>query len=378
MTDRRLRVLTLIANPSAAGGAERIAARTAMALDPARFERILCATRRPISPQLDGELAAAGVRVVRLQRRSRADIAPWLTLVRLLRRERIDVVHTHLFGSNVWGAILARAAGVRAVIAHEHGQAYSSGVRAAINRLLIAPRVDTLLCVCRADRTRMIELQGVSPVNLRVLPNGIPPSPQAGADASAVRAELGLGAETPVVSIVANLRPEKAVHEAVAAFGHVQRALPDAHMLVIGTGPELGRVEAAVTEHGLEGSVSLLGIRSDVPDLLAATDVAVLSSAREGCPMALLEYMAFGRAIVATDVGGVPDVIENGVHGLIVPPHDAEAMGAAIVTLLRDPDLGARLGAAARARQRREFTFTAMMSRIEDLYECLARAPRGR
>jgi glycosyltransferase involved in cell wall biosynthesis len=377
MTDRRLRVLTLIANPSAAGGAERIAAKTTMALDPDRFERILCATRRPISPQLDGELAAAGVRVMRLQRRTRADIAAWLPLVRLLRRERIDIVHTHLFGSNVWGALLARASGVRAVIAHEHGQAYSSGVRAAVNRRVIAPRVDALLCVCRHDRTRMIELQGVSPEKLRVLPNGIPPVPEPRPDGGAVRARLGLGAQTPVVSIVANLRPEKAVHEAVAAFAHARRELPEAHMLVIGTGLELGRVEAAVAEHGLGESVSMLGIRSDVPDLLAATDVAVLSSAREGCPMALLEYMAAGRAIVATGVGGVPDVIDDGVHGLIVPAHDAAAMGSAMVTLLRDAGLRRRLGEAARIRQGREFTFTAMMTRLEDLYESLARAPRG-
>jgi glycosyltransferase involved in cell wall biosynthesis len=377
MTDRRLRVLTLIANPSAAGGAERIAAKTTMALDPDRFERILCATRRPISPQLDGELAAAGVRVMRLQRRTRVDVAAWLPLIRLLRRERIDIVHTHLFGSNVWGALLARPSGVRAVIAHEHGQAYSSGVRAAVNRRVIAPHVDTLLCVCRADRTRMIELQGVAPEKLRVLPNGLPPAHDTVPDATAVRARLGLAAQTPVVSIVANLRPEKAVDEAVAAFARARRELPEAHMLVIGTGTELGRVQAAVAEHGLGESVSLLGRRPDVPDLLAATDVAVLSSAREGCPMALLEYMASGLAIVATDVGGVPDVIDDGAHGLIVPPHDAEAMGAAMVTLLRDAGLRRRLGAAARIRQEREFTFRAMMTRLEDLYESLARAPRG-
>jgi glycosyltransferase involved in cell wall biosynthesis len=377
MIDRRLRVLTLIANPSAAGGAERIAARTTMALDPDRFERILCATRRPISPQLDGELAEAGVRVIRLQRRTRADVAAWLPLVRLLRRERIDVVHTHLFGSNVWGALLARASGVRAVIAHEHGQAYSSGIRAAVNRRVIAPRVDALLCVCRHDRTRMIELQGVAPEKLRVLPNGIPPAPEIGPDGAAVRTRLGLEAGTPVVSIVANLRSEKGVHEAVAAFAHVHRELPEARMLVIGTGPELGRVEATVAEHDLADSVSLLGRRSDVPDLLAATDVAVLSSAREGCPVALLEYMAAGRAIVATGVGGVPDVIDDGVHGLIVPPHDAAVMGSAILTLLRDTELRTRLGDAARIRQRREFTFAAMMGRLQDLYECLARAPRG-
>jgi glycosyltransferase involved in cell wall biosynthesis len=374
----RLRVLTLIANPTSAGGAERMAARTTMALDQRRFEPILCATRRPLSQQLDGELRAAGVRLLRLQRGTRADLAAWGPLVRLLRRERVDVVHAHLFGSNVWGTLLGRAAGVPAVIAHEHGQAYAPGPRTAVMRHLIARRADAVLCVCRYDRERMIGLQGIPAEKVRVLPNGLAPGAAATADPAALRAGLGIACAAPVVAIVANLRPEKAVHAAVAGFAHVCRELPGTQLLVVGDGPGRGRVESAIASHGLAGSVHLLGRRPDVPDLLAASDVAVLSSEREGCPVALLEYMAAGRAIVATAVGGVPDVIADGVHGLVVPAGDAAAMGAAIVRVLHDPPLRRRLGEAARDRQRREFTFAAMMERLEDLYECLARAARAR
>jgi glycosyltransferase involved in cell wall biosynthesis len=374
----RVRVLTLIANPTSAGGAERMAAATTMALDPARFERILCATRLPLSQQLDAELGAAGVRLLRLQRRTRADVAAWAPLVALLRRERVDVIHAHLFGSNVWAALLGRAAGVPAVIAHEHGQAYRRGPRSAVMRHLVARRADAVLCASSYDRARMIALQGVPAEKLRVLPNGIPPGPVAAAGPDAVRAGLGLPAGAPLIAVVANLRPEKAVDTAVAAFAHVRRTAPDALLIVAGDGPDRPRVEAEIARHGLGASVRLLGRRHDVPDLLAASDVALLSSDREGCPVSLLEYMAAGRAIVATAVGGVPDVIADGVHGLVVPARDAAAMGAAIVRLMRDPGLRRRLGEAARSRQQHEFTFAATMDRLQDLYECLARTARAR
>ena len=144
--------------------------------------------------------------------------------------------------------------------------------------------------------------------------------------------------------------------------------------MIAGEGPERARLEALAAELGVAGQVTLLGRRSDVPDLLAAFDVAVSSSWFEGSPLAMMEYMDAGLPIVATRVGGVPDLIEDRVHGLLVEPGDPDGLAAAIVELLRDRDRAAELGARARERRRAEFDLDGTVRALGDLYERLAAA----
>ena len=368
----RLRVLTLIDHLAASGGAETLAAAVAIGLDPTRFDRMACATREA-DPGVVERLRAAGVSVSVLGRRRTSSLRPWLRLLRLLRREQVDVLHAHKFGSNVWAVVLGRLARVPVVIAHEHTWSYEGQrLRKLLDRHLVARGAATIVAVSEADRARMIELERIPAERVRVVPNGIPPLP--GPSGRDVRAELGIGPDAPLVLAIGLLRPQKAFGNLIRAAAILAPEHPGLRVLIAGGGPERESLEALVQELGVGRTVTLLGPRDDVPDLLSAADVAVNSSDFEGTPLAVLEYMAAGRAIVATRVGGVPDVITDGVEGVLVPSGDPAALAAAVGDLLGDPDRRARLGPAARERQQRDHTVDATVRRIEELYADLWRA----
>jgi glycosyltransferase involved in cell wall biosynthesis len=367
----KLKVLTLVETVGS-GGAETVAERIAIGLDPTRFERYLCVTR-PTDPADLAAAVAAGVEVLALERRSRWAIWDWRPLVSLLRRERIDVLHAHKIGSNVWGALLGPLAGVPVTVAHEHGSdTVSRPLLRFLDRELIGRRADLVVAVSGADRRRLVDDEGLSPDRVRVIPNGVPELVLCGGD---VRGELGIGSDAPVVVTVAVLRPEKALGNLVRAAAILATEFPELRVLVAGPGlrPYVDELERLIGELGLDRTVTLLGLRSDVPDLLAVADIAVICSDREGQPLALMEYMAAGKAIVATRVGGTPELIEDRVHGLLVPPADVDALAGAIGQLVRSPRLREDLGRRARERQQAELSFAVMLRRLEAVYEELSR-----
>jgi glycosyltransferase involved in cell wall biosynthesis len=372
--DRRLRVVTLIDNPDITGGGERMAVTIAMRLDPARFERILCATRTVAGPTFDRELRDAGIRVISLRRRSKAELWAWWPLVSFLRRERVDILHAHKFGSNVWGTVIGRLARVPVVIAHEQSWASAQfslagpSFRRFMDREVIGRGVDVFFAVSRADRRRMVELEGVDARRICVLPNAVPPPQPQGHD---IRTELGIPRGAPIVGTVCQLRPEKALELLVSAAGLLRREFPDLRVLIAGEGAERGRLEEQIRAEGLEQTVLLLGTRTDVPDLLVAVDIAVCCSDFEGTPLSVMEYMGAGKPVVASRVGGLPELIEDGVHGLLYEVRDVEGLARAIAELLRDPKRRARMGDNGRRRQLQEFDLDGAVRRVEELYELL-------
>jgi glycosyltransferase involved in cell wall biosynthesis len=377
MTHRRpLRVLTLL-DTLRPGGAERVAVTVAARLDRARFEPIVCVSRRSSESPLKEILDGARVPVITLNRAHRASLSNWRPLVALLRRERIDVLHAHMFGSNVWGTLFGRIAGVPVVIAHEHGSPLDEDpVRHAIDRELIGRGADVFVAVSDADRARLLERVRIPDRKVRVIPNGIAPLADPQAD---VRAELGIPNRAPVVGTLSVLRREKALDVLVEASALLRQQLPELRVLIAGAGTEEARLRALIQKHGLEETVLLLGFRPNVPDVLAAIDVAVFSSDSEGSPLAVLEAMAAGKAIVATSVGGIPAMVQHEEHALIVPPRDAAALADATGRVLRDRKLRERLGRNAQARQRREYDVQTTLQSLEDLYEQLfAASRRGR
>ena len=371
----RLRVLTLINTVSKIGGAERLAADLVLRLDPTRFERIVCTTRRPPGDTFDDELRAAGVEIVSLDRGTRLDLAAWAPLISLLRRNPVDILHSHKHGANLWGVVLGRLMRVPVVIAHEHAWSWErQHFRRFLDRELIGRGADAMLAVSDHSRRRMVEEEGIDPRVVRVLPNGIPaPPPPSGQD---VRRELGIARDAPVIGSVSVLRAQKALHVLIQAAAQLAPEFPGLRVVIAGRGEEEARLSALVRELGLEDTVALVGQRNDVPDLLAALDVAVCCSDFEGSPLSVMEYMAAGVPVVATRVGGVPELIEHGVHGLLVPRRDVDGLAGALASLLRDPPLRAEMGARARERQRLEFDIDATVRRLEALYEDLFSATR--
>ncbi|MEA2397786.1 MAG: hypothetical protein QOK25_1342 [Thermoleophilaceae bacterium] len=374
-TKRRLRVLTLIDRLGTSGGGERLAMQVAMRLDPQRFESFYCASRfNEGAPASDAarsavaELQAAGVRVHGLGRQSTLAVWSWWPLVRLMRRERIDVVHSHKFGSNVWAAALSPLARVPVLVAHEHTWSFEGQpVRRFLDRELIARSSDAFVAVSREDRRRMIEVERIAPDKVTFVPNGIDALPAG--DGERVRRELGIETGAPVAGAVAVLRPQKALDVLVRALAAILPTVPDLRVVIAGEGPQRAALRALAAELGVERSLILLGHRSDVPDLLAAFDLAVSSSSFEGSPLALMEYMDAALPVVATRVGGVPDLIDDGVHGLLVEPGDAGSLARAMGVLLRDPGRAREMGARGRERRRSEFDLDGTVRRLEALYE---------
>lgn len=369
-------MVALIDSPyTGGGGAEVLAIQLLRGLDPERFRRTYCVSRWTLAgldpaaiPAETESLAREGIELLVLDRRSRWDLASWRPLLALLRSGEVDVLHAHKFGSNVWGAVLATLARRPVFVAHEHTWSFQGRrLRRLIDRHVIARACDRFLAVSSEDRRRMIAIERIPAELIEVVPNGIAPSPAPrGSD---VRAELGVAPGAPLVGTVAILRPQKSLHLLIEAAGELRGRHPGLRVLIVGHGPEEDALRELIARLGLESTVSLVGFRADVPDLLASLDVAVSCSAFEGSPLAVLEYMAAGAPIVATRVGGVPDLVADGESALLVPPGDSGELATGIDRLLTDRALAERLGATARARQREEFTLERMAQRVADVYE---------
>jgi glycosyltransferase involved in cell wall biosynthesis len=381
---RKLRHLTLVDRVGSFGGAERVAIEVSKRLAPERFERSICATRwdqkleaRPTRARALEELSDHGVRFVGLQRRYALDLRSWRRFVMLMRRERIDILHAHKFGSNLWAALLGPLAGVPVVVAHEHTWSFEGGaMRRFIDRRVIARRCDVVVAVSREDRRRMISTEGLKPEDVVYIPNGIPPLPLP--EEEVRRTDLDIGEDDLVVGTVGVLREQKAFDVLVKAAALLGGEFPSLRVLIVGTGGQRRALEHLINELGLQSTVRLLGPRTDVPALLRTFDLAVCSSNFEGSPLTILEYMEAGLPVVSTRVGGVPDLVEDGVTGLLVDPGDPAALAGALAKLLGDRERRAEMGLKGRERRRSEFDIDVTVERIERLYEELYRGKRGR
>jgi glycosyltransferase involved in cell wall biosynthesis len=376
---RRLHVVTLIDVVAEIGGAEVLAAELAARLDPERFERTLVVYRRLAEGSRErasqaaviARLRGSGVRVLELEGSSRYDLRSWAPFWRLLRREDVDVIHAHLFGPNLWASLWTRLARVPVFVAHEHTWSYQGRpLRKLADRWVVAAASDVFLAVSEEDRRQMLSIERIPADVVRVLPNGI--APPAAPDGAALRAALGVPAEAPVVGSVGLLRPQKDFPTLIRAHAEVLARVPGAHLVIAGDGPEGPALERLVADLGVGASVTLAGFRPEGAALAAAFDVAASSSTFEGSSLAILEWMALGRPIAATAVGGTPDLLAHGAAGVLVAPSDPAALGEAIAGLLTDPERAAQLGAAARERQRAEYDLDVQVRRLEALYAELA------
>jgi glycosyltransferase involved in cell wall biosynthesis len=364
----RLRLLILIDNLVDTGGAERFALGLATHLPPERFEITVCSTRRS-EPAAEAMLAAIPIRHLAITRQSKRETHRVAALVALMARERFDIVHAHMFGSNLWGSVLGRLFRVPVVLAHETTWSYEGNpVRRWADGLLIGRLVTRFLAVSSLDARRMVEIERVPAEKVLVMPNAYIPSP--GAPDTDLRADLGLDPAAPLMVVVSRLRPQKALSVLLDAVPQVLASVPDAHLAIAGDGETRADLERQARRLSIEERVHFLGRRDDVDALLRAADVAVMSSDYEGTPLVAYECLANGTPLVATAVGGLPDIIDDGRTGLLVPPRDPAALAGALVAVLSDGERRAAMSAAARARGD-EFTIDRVAASFAALYETL-------
>jgi glycosyltransferase involved in cell wall biosynthesis len=212
----------------------------------------------------------------------------------------------------------------------------------------------------------MIEIERIDSAKLVYLPNAIPSPPDV--EHPGLRAELGIAPNAPVAGTVCVLRPQKDVATMVRAMALVHERVAGLRVVIAGDGPDRRELDQLVASLGLTDVVIFLGRRTDVPDVLATLDVAVSSSVFEGAPLAMLEFMEAGLPIVATAVGGVPDLVAEGLGGYLVAPHDPAALGDRVVATLADGARAREMGEYNRRRRREEFDLDTIVRRLEDLY----------
>jgi glycosyltransferase involved in cell wall biosynthesis len=290
-----------------------------------------------------------------------------LALRRCASEREIDIIHSHGYKADFYAflARLSRRPGIMATCHNWPGNGTAMRCYRALDKAVLHA-FSRVAAVSEAVR-RELERGGVPRRKIVMVPNGITVGTPA--EGGAVRAALGIGQDEGVVTAVGRLSAEKGFGDLVAAAAAVRALVPGVRFLVIGTGPAAAALEAQIRASGLDGCVRLLGRREDVMEILAASDVFVMPSLTEGMPMALLEAMAQGTAVVATRVGEIPRMIEDGISGILVAPKDVRGIAEAIIALLRDHDRAERLGHAARRRATELFSAEAMTTRYMTIYE---------
>ncbi len=307
-------------------------------------------------------------------------------LVRIVRRFKPHVVHTHTAKAGFVGRAAALALQPRPAIVHTyHGhvlEGYFGPRKAALYRGLerrMARVSDCLIGV--SDRTvdDLVRL-GVAPRDrFRVLPLGMSLHPFADADATAgreLRRELGVDDDQVLLTFVGRLVPIKRVELLLRAVAHARREGAPVQLAVIGDGTERPALQSLARELGIGEAVHFLGYRRDLPRIAAAADLAVLSSDNEGTPVSLIEAAAAGTPAVATDVGGVAEVVAPET-GILVPPGDELAFARALVDIVNEPELRQAMGERARERALRRYSIDRLLQAIAELYEELVSARRS-
>ncbi len=328
----------------------------------------------PVGPRhgegwLAHEFRARGFQPETFHLRAAVDPMGALSLTRRLRARRVDVIHSHEFTMAVYGALAARLLRLPHVITM-HGSTYFADARRRRTALRWAMRqAHATVGISQDTARRMEDLLDLPGDAVRVVPNG---RRLTQGDGSRVRAEMGLPDEALLVVCIGSLYPVKGHAYLIQALAELIRSGRDRGATLAIAGREGGSkasIESLISTLGLEDRVRLLGHRADVADLLDAADVFAMPSLSEGLPLALLEAMASGSAILASGVGGIPEAVRHETDGLLVPAGDAAALASGLSRLLADPTLGSELGRNARERAREAFSPEAMATAYVTLYQ---------
>jgi glycosyltransferase involved in cell wall biosynthesis len=296
-------------------------------------------------------------------------------LTRLLRRQRVAIVHNYLLRANLVGAISARLARVPVVMGSKRGCHWRRGfelVSAKIGNAL----ADCVMVNAEAVREFVHGNEGCPREKMVVIPSGVDTDRFRPLPPAQFKARLGLPEDRRIVGVVTRMRVRKGVDEFIRAIGQVRDTYPDVHGVIVGEVSLDDTLQEVVHSLHLENHLSLLGRRSDMPEVLSALDLFVLSSHDEGMSNAILEAMAMEKAVVATDVGGTGEVVRHGHSGLLVPPKDPQALAVAISEVLAQPARAHEMGRLGRRVVEEGFSAHAMVRQMEQLYLDLA-ATRG-
>jgi L-malate glycosyltransferase len=354
------------------GGTETQAVELALRIPAAGYDVTLgcLSAQGPLLQRLEGSPVA--VREFRPEGGidTPAGIYQLLRLSWFLKKEKFEIVHTHDLWSNLLGVPAARLAGVRAIVSSRrdlaHFEWYQSKRRVWLRR--IQNLGGAVLTNATLIRDALIADDGFAPEKLRVIHNGVDIEKFQTSGNRRDRLFPGIG-DGKIIVMVGNMHTDVKGHPwLIAAAPDVIREFPSTRFVLVGDGKQRDGFEQQVAKLGIANKFLFLGRRTDIPEILASCDLAVLPSRAEGLPNAVLEYMAAGLPSVVSRVGGNAELIKDGVTGLLVPPEDSSALSAAMLKLLRDPALARRIAESGHEFVVRNFSFERLVREVEELY----------
>jgi glycosyltransferase involved in cell wall biosynthesis len=349
------------------GGAEHVLLGLAGGVDRSRFEPIVACIGRDMT--LAPRFAEAGVEVRSLGVSTQLDPRGLTRLIGLAKRVRPSVIHGFLWRANMCARLAGRLCRIPAVVTSEHSMHFDGPIREFVNRVT-GPWSSAVVCVSHGVRAYVRDRIRIPDDRLEVIYNGVDLERFApGADRAAMRVRLGLPVDRPIIGTVARHTEEKRIDRLVEVAERVAARHPDVVFLTAGDGPTLPRVIEMARGLGLD--FRFLGRRDDVPAVLGALDVFVVTSETEGLPIAVIEAMAAGLPVVSVLVGGVGEIVHTGREGILVEQGDLDGVVEGIVRLLGSQAEREEMGRLARERVASTVTLEAMVQRYEGLYDRL-------
>lgn len=304
------------------------------------------------------------------------DVSLLSNLLRLIKKENIGLIHSHLFDTNFYSCIAAKMMNIPH-IATEHGDIHLATRKMNIKRFIKAKVMsifsDKIIFVSKFTRDKFLRIAKVPKKKAIVVYNGIDLNKyEDQIDIQKKRAEIGINQDEFVIGNVGSLYPVKGQTYLLKAARNVISEIPSAKFLFIGKGGLKNILKEEAEHLGIENSVKFLGFREDIKELLKVMNVFVLSSLSEGLPLSLIEAMASKVPVVATNVGGIPEVVDDGMNGFLIPPAEPEAMAIKIKSLLKDSFLADTV-AQQGYEKIRQFDIQSMLNKYEEIYSELAR-----
>lgn len=362
---RRINVLHLI-NEIEPAGAETLLLNTVRYFDKERFNLLVGYFTGPGT--LAEETRTAGAEVIDFSKEGRVDPLFLPKLISFVWERQIDIIHNHLNQATLIGRLVAKLMGIRPILSTRH-YAYDHKEKGLVRRLerWSAPVDSMILAVSKQVRDYLISKEGCCSERVEILTNAIDIGAFTGRDS--VKPTIR-NPQVPVIGAVGRLHPQKGYDTLLEAAEIVLKESPAARFKIVGGGELLQALRDKAEHLGISEAVDFLGQRqpAEIPDILAGFDVFVQASNWEAFGIAIVEAMACGLPVVATEVEGVLDVVDDGVNGFLVPPRDPEALAQRILSLLHDPELRGRIGGQARCKAESHFDIRGMTDKMASIY----------
>jgi glycosyltransferase involved in cell wall biosynthesis len=350
---------------SGPGGAERLVNRLAVRFNTHSFRPHVCLFRPGWVQQ---QCERDGISTTVIPNKGPFDLVWLRRFLALIRKEQVHLIHAHEFDAIVHGTLAAAIARIP-IVATIHGKNYYWEKKSRRMAYCLVSRYARMVAVSKDLKEFVTEHTGITDERIQVIYNGIDEFPDIDAEEQArARYEIGLGSDDPIVGAVGSLYPVKGHRYLIDAIPSVIRACPAAKFLLVGRGDQEVALKDRIKKLGLERYVHFLGLRQDIGRLLSIMDIFVLPSLSEGLSMATLEAMASAKPVVATRVGGNPELVIEGETGLLVPSEDSGALAKGITTLLLDKHRARAFGQNGRRRVEQRFHINMMIDEYRKLY----------